>query len=123
MSRGKRRLPPPLPKEKPGEGRAQQRKVCLRLLERWVPVATAEAVALGKEGTVLDEEALEAGFKAGAFVLKVLERLARLDGLDAAEKKELTVAQVADPAELARRVEAVSPALMARLRLGDLTRE
>ena len=67
---------------------------------------------------MIDEEPLEAGLKAGAFVLKVLERLARLDGLDAAEKREVTLTEVADPVELARRVRAVSPVLMARLRLG-----
>jgi len=47
----------------------------------------------------------------------VLERLARIDGLDAAEKGELTVREIADPMELARRVRAVSPVLTARLRL------
>jgi len=108
------------------EHRERQRQVCLALLERFVPVATAETLALRKEGRsgpVIDEEPLEAGFKAGAFVLKVLERLARLDGLDAAEKRELTVAELADPVELAKRVKAVSPVLMERLRLGDLTKE
>ena len=103
------------------ERRERQRSVCHQLLERWVPVAASAALALrtegGRAGPVLDEEPLEAGLKAGAFVLKVLERLARLDGLDAAEKRELTVTEMADPVELARRVRAVSPVLMARLRL------
>lgn len=108
------------------ERRERHRRVCIALLERFVPVATAEALALRKEGRsgpVIDEEPLEAGFKAGAFVLKVLERLARLDGLDAAEMRELTVAELADPVELAKRVKAVSPVLMGRLRLGDLTKQ
>ena len=102
------------------ERRERQRAVCHALLERWVPVAASAALALrteGRTGPVIDEEPLEAGLKAGAFVLKVLERLARLDGLDAAEKREVTVTEMADPVELARRVRAVSPVLMARLRL------
>ena len=100
--------------------REQQRAVCLQLLERWVPIAASPALALRKEGRtgpMIDEEPLEAGLKAGAYVLKVLERLAHLDGLDAAEKRELTVKKMADPVELARRVRVVSPILMARLRL------
>lgn len=108
------------------ERRERHRRVCIALLERFVPVATAETLALRKEGRsgpVIDEEPLEAGFKAGTFVLKVLERLARLDGLDAAEKRELTVAELADPVELAKRVKAVSPVLMDRLRLRDLTQQ
>jgi len=102
------------------ERRERQRVVCFQLLERWVPVAASADLAVreeGRSGPVIDEEPLEAGLKAGAFVLKVLERLARLDGLDAAEKRELTVTEMADPVELARRVRAVSPVLMARLRL------
>ena len=102
------------------ERRERQRAVCIALLERWVPVAASAALALrteGRAGPVIDEEPLEAGLKAGAFVLKVLERLARLDGLDAAEKRELSVTEMADPVELARRVRAVSPVLMARLKL------
>jgi len=102
------------------ERRKRQRAVCYALLERWVPVATSAALALrseGRTGPVIDEEPLEAGLKAGAYVLKVLERLARIDGLDAAEKGELTVREIADPMELARRVRAVSPVLTARLRL------
>jgi len=113
-------------KETLEERRERHRQVCIALLERFVPVATAEALALRKEGRsgpVIDEEPLEAGFKAGAFILKVLERLARLDGLDAAEKRELTVAELADPVELAKRVKAVSPVLAERLRLGDLTKQ
>jgi len=103
----------------------RQRTVCHQLLDRLVPVAASEALALRKEGRtgpVIDEEPLEAALKAGALVLKLLERLARLDGLDAAEKRELTVTETADPVELARRVRTVSPVLMARLRLGDLTK-
>ena len=106
---------------KQGEGRDRQRAVCYQLLERWVPVATSAALAVrseGKAGPVIDEEPLEAGLKAGAYVMKVLERLARLDGLDVAEKREVTVAEVADPVARARRVRVVSPVLMARLRLG-----
>ena len=102
------------------ERRERQRAVCYALLERWVPVAASAALTLrseGRTGPVLDEEPLEAGLKAGAYVLKVLERLARLDGLDAAEKRELTVTEMADPVELARRVRAVSPVLVARLQL------
>ncbi|XHR26958.1 MAG: hypothetical protein ACFUZC_13510 [Chthoniobacteraceae bacterium] len=71
----------------------------------------------GRSGPVIDEEPLEAGLKAAATVLKLLERLAKLDGLDAAEKRELTVTETADPEELARRVRTVSPLLIARLRL------
>ncbi|MCX6966949.1 MAG: hypothetical protein NTZ46_04065 [Verrucomicrobia bacterium] len=115
------------PQELLEERRERQRAVCLALLERWVPVAASAALALrteGKSGPVIDEEPLEAGLKAGGFVLKVLERLARIDGLDAAEKRELTVTETADPAELARRVRVVSPVLMARLRLeGPLIKE
>ena len=99
-------------------GRTRQREVCLKLLERWVPLAVADDLAIQKEGRsgpVVDEEPFEAGLKAGAFVLKVLERLARLDGLDAVEKREVTVAEMADPVELARRVQVVSPVLTARL--------
>jgi len=99
---------------------ARQREVCVRLLERWVPLATAAELALRKEGRsgpVIDEEPFEAGLKAGAFVLKVLERLARLDGLDAAEKREAALVEPADPLELARRVRAVSPVLAAKLGL------
>ena len=112
--------PPPGSPELLEDGRERQRAVCHRLLERWVPVAASEALALQKEGRagpVIEEEPLEAGLKAGAFVLKVLERLARIDGLDAVEKRELTVTEMADPVELAKRVRAVSPVLMARLRL------
>lgn len=100
--------------------RARQREVCHELLGRWVPLATSEALAIEKEvrgKAVLDEEPVETGLKAGAFVLKVLERLARLDGLDAAEKREVTLTEVADPLELARRVEAISPLLAERLKL------
>jgi hypothetical protein len=106
------------------EGRARQRQVCAELLERWVPLATAEALALRKETRgkpIIDEEPLEAGLKAGAFVLKVLERLAKLDGLDAAEKREVTLTETADPLELARRVQAVSPVLAGRLNGGSPT--
>ena len=101
------------------DGRARQREVCLSLLERWVPLAVAADLLLqkeGKSGPVIDEEPFEAGLKAGAFVIKVLERLARLDGLDAVEKREVTVGEMADPVELARRVQVVSPVLAARLR-------
>ena len=90
-------------KAKKGEmdGRERQRAVCYQLLERWVPAAASEPV--------------EEGLKAATLVLKILERLARLDGLDAAEKRELTVTELADPVELARRVRVVSPLLMARI--------
>jgi len=101
-------------------GRERQRAVCYALLERWMPVAASATLSVrseGRTGPVVDEEPLEAGLKAGAYVLKVLERLARLDGLDAAEKRELTVKKSVDPLELARRVRAVSPVLMARLQL------
>lgn len=119
MRRANRKSPEGCP-EKQEERRERQRAVCHQLLERWVPLAASAVLALCKEGRtgpVIDEEPLEAGLKAGAFVLKVLERLARLDGLDAAEKRELSVTKMADPVELARRVRAVSPVLMARLRL------
>lgn len=120
-SRAKEELP-----EIMEERRERQRAVCYQLLERWVPLAASATLALrseGRAGPVIDEEPLEAGLKAGAFVLKVLERLARLDGLDAAEKRELTVMKMADPVELARRVRAVSPVLTARLRLMDAPRD
>jgi|GEM_PF-2155855 len=100
------------------ESRTRQRAICAALLEKWVPLATAEALAVQGESRgkpVLEEEAFETGLKAGAFVLKVLERLARLDGLDAAERKEVTVSEFADPLELARRIRVVSPVLLARL--------
>lgn len=102
------------------ERRARQREVCLKLLERWVPVAASAELAVkeaGRSGPIINEEPLDAGLKAGAFVLKLLERLARLDGLDLAEKREATATEMADPVELARRVRVVSPILMARLRL------
>jgi hypothetical protein len=103
--------------------RAQQREVCLRLLERWLPLALAEAMAVereGRSGPVIEEEAFESGLKAGAFGLKLLERLSKRDGLDAddaaaASPKGRTTA---DPVELARRVEAVSPLLAAKLHGG-----
>lgn len=121
--RSKKTAPVPLEvAEEADQRRARQRTVCLALLDRWVPIATSEALALRKEGRsgpVIDEEPLEAGLKAGAFVLKLLERLARLDGLDAAEKREVMVRELVDPVELARRVRVVSPVLAARLRLGD----
>jgi len=101
------------------EGRARQREVCMQLLERWVPLAIAANLLLQREsksGPVIEEEPFEAGLKAGAFVLKVLERLSRLDGLDAVERREVTVSETADPVELARRVHVVSPVLAARLR-------
>jgi len=69
----------------------------------------------GRAGPVIDEEPLEAALKAGAFILKLLERLSRLDGLDASEKQDITLSKMADPVELARRVRIVSPILMARL--------
>jgi len=100
------------------ESRARQRKVCMALLARWLPVATSEQLAIRKENRgkpVIDEEPLEAALKAGAFILKVLERLARLDGLDAAEKREVTLTEPADPMELARRVRLVAPLLAGRL--------
>ncbi len=105
------------------ERRERQRKVCVQLLERWVPVAASADLAVkekGRSGPIVNEEPLEAGLKAAGLVLKLLERLAKLDGLDAAEKRELTVTETADPVELARRVRAVSPVLMARLRLEPL---
>lgn len=121
--RAKRKIPASEePPEVMEERRERQRAVCYQLLERWVPLAASATLALrteGRTGPVIDAEPLEAGLKAGAFVLKVLERLARLDGLDAAEKRELTVMKMADPVELARRVRAVSPVLTARLRLED----
>jgi hypothetical protein len=106
--------------------RERHRQICIELLQRWVPVATSPQLAVRKEGRsgpVIDEEPLEAGFKAGAFVLKVLERLARLDGLDVEETRDLNALELADPVELAKRVEAVSPVLMERLRLRDLTKK
>ncbi len=98
--------------------RAQQRQVCARLLEKWVPLAASETLALeehDRKGVPIEGDAFEAGLKAGAFVVKILERLAKLDGLDAAEKKELTVGRQVDPAELARRVRVVSPLLLERM--------
>src|SRR4051794_3337938 len=68
------------------DGRARQRIVCAQLLEHWVPLATAEELEIRKKtktksDQAIDEATFEAGLKAGAFVLKVLERWARLDGL------------------------------------------
>lgn len=119
-ARRRRKSSPPAT---PEERRALQRQVCHDLLERWVPLATSEAFAIAKETrgkTVIEDEPVDTGLKAGAFVLKVLERIARLDGLDAAEKRELTVTETADPVELARRVEAVSPILAQRLQLASV---
>ena len=98
--------------------RQRQRDVCAQLLEHWVPIASPELAVRkeGRNGPVIEENALEEGLKAGAIVLKLLERLAKLDGLDAAEKREVTVRRTADPLELARRVQTVSPILIARLR-------
>ena len=98
--------------------RARQREVCRKLLERWLPLAVADELALRKEGRsgpVIDDDPFEAGLKAGGFVLKVLERLARLDGLDSSEKHDPGASEMADPVELARRVQVVSPVLAARL--------
>ncbi len=114
------------PRRKHTMSRERHRQICIELLQRWVPVATSPQLAVRKEGRsgpVIDEEPLEAGFKAGAFVLKVLERLARLDGLDVEETRDLNALELADPVELAKRVEAVSPVLMERLRLRDLTKK
>jgi len=114
----RRKKEPPLLEPGLEESRARQRVICAALLDKWVPLATAEALAVQGESRgkpVIDEEAFESGLKAGAFVIKVLERLARLDGLDAAEKKEVTVSEFADPLELARRIRVVSPVLLARL--------
>ncbi|HWL54717.1 MAG TPA: hypothetical protein VNQ90_19910 [Chthoniobacteraceae bacterium] len=119
--RRRRRLPyPDRPPKTQEERRERQRLVCAELLKKWVPLATSEALALAREvrgKPVIEEEAFETGLKAGAFVLKVLERLARLDGVDAAEKREMVVSEFADPLELARRVRAISPLLTARLAL------
>lgn len=90
----------------------------MELLKKWVPLATAEELALARElrgKPVVEEEAFETGLKAGVFVIRVLERLARLDGLDAAERKEVEVSGLADPLELVQRVRTVSPLLAARL--------
>ena len=78
--------------------RTRQREVCLKLLDQWLPVAS---------------EASDKGLRAGAFVLKVLEQLKGLDGLDLPEDK---AQEPVDFEELARRVGAVSPVLMARLK-------
>jgi len=98
--------------------RERQRAACLKLLDRWLPIAATETLAIRKEGRagpVIDEEPLEAALKAGAFILKLLERLSRLDGLDAPEKQDSALSKMADPVELARRVRIVSPILIARL--------
>ncbi len=100
------------------ERREQQRQVCAQLLKKWVPLAASEALELAdvdRKGAPIEGDAFEAGLKAGAFVVKLLERLARLDGLDAAEKKELTVGRSVDPVELARRVRVASPLLVERM--------
>lgn len=97
--------------------RARQRAVCVELLERWVPLAVSDELVLKKENRgkpVLDEEPVEMGLKVGAFVLKVMERWARLDGLDAAEKVAVT-AEVAGPQEVARRIAAVRPLLVQQM--------
>jgi len=93
----------------------------VRLLESWLPIATFQALANAEEkaGDPNREKALDSGLKAGAFILKILERLARLDGLDAADREETPTNDFTDPLELARRVQVVSPVLMARLRAGS----
>jgi len=100
------------------EARALHQALCEEMLLRWAPLVTSQNWVLEKESrgkTVLEEEPLEMGLKVGAFVLKVMERWARLDGLDAAEKRDVSVSEVADPAEVARRIEAVRPQLMQQL--------
>ena len=97
---------------------SRQREICERLLERWVPLAVSAELILRKEGRsgpVIDEDPFEAGLKSGVFVLKVLERLARLDGLDARGKREDTGPEKFDAVELSRRAKIVSPVLTARL--------
>ena len=98
--------------------RALHQALCEEMLLRWAPLATSQNWVLEKESrgkTVLEEEPLEMGLKVGAFVLKVMERWARLDGLDASEKRDVSVSDVADPEEVARRVEAVRPQLVQQL--------
>lgn len=105
------------------ELREGQRAACLSLLERWLPIAGSEELAVrkkGREGFVIDEAPLESALKAGAYVLKLMERLAKLEGLDASEKRDSTRTEMADPEELERRVEAVRPVLMARMQLDKL---
>ncbi len=102
-------------------GIARQREVCTELLSRWVPLATAETLELRKEGRsgpVVEADDFDAGLKASALVLKVLERLSRLDGLDAAEKRETAPAKSVSHGELARRVQLTLPILSARLAAG-----
>ena len=100
--------------------RALQRDACVQLLESWLPVAAIKNPATGSSGNLPDKETLDSGLKAGAFVLKLLERLARLDGLDATDDPEPPKSEKVDPLELARRVQVVSPVLMARLRGEEL---
>lgn len=98
--------------------RALHQALCEEMLLRWAPLVTSQDWMVEKEQrgkTVLEEEPLEMGLKVGAFVLKVMERWARLDGLDAAEKRDVSVSEVADPAEVARRIEAVRPQLVQQL--------
>ena len=88
------------------------RNLCCRMLEAWGPLATGRGWTLardGKTGQVLNEEPLDMGLKAGVFVLKVMEQMLRLDGAEVAEQEGAR--ELADPAELARRVEAVLPLL------------
>ena len=97
-----------------------QRVICYRLLESWMPVAASAAPEADAEGhPIRKEDQMEEGLKAGAFVLKVLERLARLDGFDKTDLGEQTDRHWANPSELAQRVQVASPVLLARLSGGN----
>ncbi len=101
--------------------RAKQREVCEQLLARWLPLATSADILLQKEGRsgpVIDDEPFEAGLKAGAFVLKLLERLGKLDGLDTDEEPPEERVKPIDPVELARRVRTLAPILAAKMAAG-----
>lgn len=84
--------------------RRRQRRVCEQLQAKFLPLATA------------DTACFEVAAKAAVIVLKVQERLARLDGLDAAEKAQvsITTAPALTLEEIAARAQTVSPLLMAR---------
>jgi len=90
------------PKKTDTELRRERMRARLEtLLGVWIPAAT-------------DAENLSD--KAVLVTLKIMERQAELDRLDAGPEEKPAASRFADPLELARRVAVVSPVLTARLR-------